>query len=718
MLTLIATVVFSSPLDIKSTLLPMKHGPSGRHLPTKEQVRSLKEAKAMKNTILEKIDLYPQPVHRIQNNGFIMGRAYDQTDNGVSAQVFAIDTVNEYQFSTVTDDSGYYNLYVLNSTYIMLAIPFDDFHITGFAFDVDVNDDTVEVDIFAPALIYDADIYGTVTDTSGTPLHAALVAAVPFGFDEELIFDAWTDDYGHYGLNVIGLGEQRPYWVMGVYESEVLDEELIGLVDSVIVNSYDSLEINLVLQAISYDGSIFGEVTFEGGPLNGVPVWAENVGTDDYFETYTNTDGYYEMGLNNGDYEVCANYWVVDDLLCETITVDSNAVEVNFDFEDQPLDGLMNHFGNFRFFWTNHGFHGAGFWPAIRDFQRSYLAFGGIITLAYENAAVMLGGLMSEAWESGDEGMYTYVENETEYIFRSMTDTVTGIFIEELIVSKGLENFTVVLSHITNDGDAELTDVRLGYIMNWDVANMGGGQDDIANDDLVGVRTIEVPHPILTVMIPVKISYMMDDDGDNGQSPGYVGFATVPQSIIPPTHISFVLDDESADILAILEQEEDNENATETADYVTLQMVDLYDFSPGDTANFATLLLAAETLDDLDIHAEQAMQRLFDLTMIVGVDGDITFPNQYTLHQNYPNPFNPVTTLQYDLPENGLVNITIYDMLGREVKTLINQTQDAGYKSVIWNATNDYGKPVSAGIYLYQIQAGEYISTKKMVLLK
>ena len=57
-------------------------------------------------------------------------------------------------------------------------------------------------------------------------------------------------------------------------------------------------------------------------------------------------------------------------------------------------------------------------------------------------------------------------------------------------------------------------------------------------------------------------------------------------------------------------------------------------------------------------------------------------------------------------------------MLGRGVKTLINQTQNAGYRSVIWNPTNDYGKPVSAGIYLYQIQAGEYIRTKKIVLLK
>ena len=97
---------------------------------------------------------------------------------------------------------------------------------------------------------------------------------------------------------------------------------------------------------------------------------------------------------------------------------------------------------------------------------------------------------------------------------------------------------------------------------------------------------------------------------------------------------------------------------------------------------------------------------------------NIITPNRYTFHQNYPNPFNPTTTLRYDLPEQGHVRITIYDMLGREVKTLINQTQDAGYKSVIWDATNDYGKPVTAGIYLYQIQAGEFVHTKKMVLLK
>ena len=99
-------------------------------------------------------------------------------------------------------------------------------------------------------------------------------------------------------------------------------------------------------------------------------------------------------------------------------------------------------------------------------------------------------------------------------------------------------------------------------------------------------------------------------------------------------------------------------------------------------------------------------------------NNDNIIPKDYSVNQNYPNPFNPVTRFRYDLPEDALVNITIYDMMGRVVKTLINDQQTAGYKSLHWNATNDAGSPVSAGIYLYMIQAGDFRQTKKMVLLK
>ena len=85
---------------------------------------------------------------------------------------------------------------------------------------------------------------------------------------------------------------------------------------------------------------------------------------------------------------------------------------------------------------------------------------------------------------------------------------------------------------------------------------------------------------------------------------------------------------------------------------------------------------------------------------------------------NYPNPFNPITTLEYDLPEDAVVNITIYDMMGRVVNTLVNGSQTAGYKSIQWDATNNLGDPVSAGLYIYAIQVGEFRQTKKMVLLK
>ena len=97
---------------------------------------------------------------------------------------------------------------------------------------------------------------------------------------------------------------------------------------------------------------------------------------------------------------------------------------------------------------------------------------------------------------------------------------------------------------------------------------------------------------------------------------------------------------------------------------------------------------------------------------------DETIPITYYLYNAYPNPFNPVTSLRYDLPEDGFVNITIYDMMGRIVRSLVNSKQAAGYHSIKWNATNNKNEPVSAGLYLYMIQAGEFRKTRKMVLLK
>ena len=97
---------------------------------------------------------------------------------------------------------------------------------------------------------------------------------------------------------------------------------------------------------------------------------------------------------------------------------------------------------------------------------------------------------------------------------------------------------------------------------------------------------------------------------------------------------------------------------------------------------------------------------------------DATIPQIFALHQNYPNPFNPTTSISYDLPKNEFVSINVFDLMGRKVKTLVNKEQIAGFRTVKWDATNNTGHPVSAGMYIYTIQAGGFRQTRKMVLLK
>ena len=85
---------------------------------------------------------------------------------------------------------------------------------------------------------------------------------------------------------------------------------------------------------------------------------------------------------------------------------------------------------------------------------------------------------------------------------------------------------------------------------------------------------------------------------------------------------------------------------------------------------------------------------------------------------NYPNPFNPITKLRYHLTKDTFVKITVYDMLGNVVNNLLKTNQSSGKKSVQWNATDNFGHPVSAGVYLYQIETDNFTQTKKMLLLK
>jgi len=88
-------------------------------------------------------------------------------------------------------------------------------------------------------------------------------------------------------------------------------------------------------------------------------------------------------------------------------------------------------------------------------------------------------------------------------------------------------------------------------------------------------------------------------------------------------------------------------------------------------------------------------------------------PSGFLLKQNYPNPFNPSTTIRYELPRASHVTLTVYDVLGQEVATLVDGLEEPGYKSVEWNAS-----AVASGVYFYRLQAGDFIQSMKLVLKK
>ena len=96
-------------------------------------------------------------------------------------------------------------------------------------------------------------------------------------------------------------------------------------------------------------------------------------------------------------------------------------------------------------------------------------------------------------------------------------------------------------------------------------------------------------------------------------------------------------------------------------------------------------------------------------------ENNFTQPKEFLLQQNYPNPFNPSTSIQYAISSTQFVTLKVYDLLGREVATLVNEEKPAGSYNVEFTINN---LQLSTGIYFYRLQAGNYVETKKMILLK
>jgi hypothetical protein len=110
--------------------------------------------------------------------------------------------------------------------------------------------------------------------------------------------------------------------------------------------------------------------------------------------------------------------------------------------------------------------------------------------------------------------------------------------------------------------------------------------------------------------------------------------------------------------------------------------------------------------------------RIWDPAQGVDDGSQPNLPKEFALGQNYPNPFNPTTNVKYDVPRRSSVKLTVYNVLGQRVKTLVDEVKNPGSYSIGWDGSTDGGSSVSSGIYFYKMEAGSFVQTKKMVLMK
>ena len=102
---------------------------------------------------------------------------------------------------------------------------------------------------------------------------------------------------------------------------------------------------------------------------------------------------------------------------------------------------------------------------------------------------------------------------------------------------------------------------------------------------------------------------------------------------------------------------------------------------------------------------------------LLSTDAEV-IPDKFIIKQNFPNPFNPKTTISFEIPLEGLVSLTIYDIQGKVVRKLVHRSRLVGSQNMVWDATNDKGLAVSAGMYFYRLEFNDVVKTMKMLLVK
>ena len=272
------------------------------------------------------------------------------------------------------------------------------------------------------------------------------------------------------------------------------------------------------------------------------------------------------------------------------------------------------------------------------------------------------------------------------------------------VMQDSLVYFPVVFAP-TEDGPAMDT---LIYYSNYTSGNMdanGYGTDHTA---LRGFASNQAPSAVN--LIGPADETLLTIDGDNAE--GQTGIIWTSSIDPDGTPVEYVLE-------LVIENTGDTLDTALSVTNFFLQHAEVLEYmeEAGVTQLDISWDVFAEDGFDYSSSANGPWSLTIDGGWALSVDNN-TIPEVFALHNNYPNPFNPVTNIRYDIPEASDVRIDIYDLVGKKVKTLVSKQHQPGRYKIQWNATNEFGSAVATGMYIYKIQAKDFVSVKKLLLMK
>jgi hypothetical protein len=268
------------------------------------------------------------------------------------------------------------------------------------------------------------------------------------------------------------------------------------------------------------------------------------------------------------------------------------------------------------------------------------------------------------------------------------------MLITEKTLSRQGDAFVFIHYVVKNDLGKNISGFYIGINADWDIGNFSentGGYDK-------------------------ERGLVYQYEARRSQDPNFYGIMSLNNfsncNISGPEYITGEV---HQDMFKLMTEDIVTPNEGVTGDYRSYVGSGPYDIVAGKSINAGFVILAGENLESLIANADLA-QSLWD-SGIVGIHDEEPFKLTYKLEHNYPNPFNPATKISYRIAEPGHVQLIIYDLLGREITTLVNQTQNAGSYTVNFDASAA-GYEISSGVYFCILKAGSFVQSRKMLLVK